>query len=76
MTTTDHKKVLNQIANKPGKVKKYLKNSTPRERKFGRSTKKCARCGRMGGHIDKYELGLCRQCFRENALALGFKQYR
>ena len=76
MTTSDHTKVLNQIGGKPGKVKKYQKNSVPRERKFGEVTKKCVRCGRTGGHIAKYQLGLCRQCFRENALALGFKQYR
>lgn len=76
MTTSDHSKVLKQIGNKPGKFKKYLKNSTPKERKFGRSTKKCVRCGRMGGHISKYGLGLCRQCFRDKANELGFKQYR
>lgn len=76
MTTSDHKKVLKQIGGKPGKFKKYQKNSTPRERKFGQSTKKCVRCGRTGGHIAKYGLNLCRQCFREHANSLGFKQYR
>ncbi len=76
MTTSDHTKVLKQIGDKPGKYAKYLKNSVPRERKFGETTKKCARCGRTGGHIQKYRLGICRQCFRENANELGFKQYR
>ena len=76
MTTSDHTKVLKQIGKKPGKFKKYLKSSTPKERKFGQNTKKCVRCGRTGGHIAKYGLNLCRQCFRENANELGFKQYR
>ena len=75
MTTSNHEKVLNQIRNKPGKLKKYKKNSVPRERHFGESTRKCVRCGRTGGHIRKYGLDLCRQCFREHAIELGFKQY-
>lgn len=76
MTTSDHTKVLKQIRHKPGKYKKYLKNSVPKERKFGESTKKCVRCGRTGAHIGRYGLHLCRQCFRDHALELGFKQYR
>jgi len=76
MTTSDHTKVLKQIGGKPGKLKKYQKHSTPKERKFGQSTKKCVRCGRTGGHIAKYGLHLCRQCFREHANELGFKQYQ
>lgn len=76
MTTSSHEKVLNQIGHKEGKYKKYLKNSVPRARKFGESTKKCVRCGRTGAHIGKYGLHVCRQCFRENAIELGFKQYR
>lgn len=75
MTTSDHKKVLQQIGQKPGKHKKYLKYSVPRDRKFGESTKKCTLCGRTGGHISKYGLSICRQCFRDNALNLGFKKY-
>lgn len=75
MTTSDHTKVLTQIGEKPGKYKKYLKHNTPRERKFGQSTKKCALCGRTGAHIGKYGLSICRQCFRDNALELGFKKF-
>ncbi len=75
MTTSDHTKVLQQIAKKPGKYKKYLKYSVPRDRAFGESTKKCMLCGRTGGHISKYGLSICRQCFRDNALNLGFKKY-
>lgn len=76
MTASSHEKVLKQIGHKEGKKKKYLKHSTPRPRKFGESTKKCVICGRTGGHISKYQLKVCRQCFREHSQRLGFKQYR
>ncbi|MFW5865598.1 MAG: 30S ribosomal protein S14 [Nanoarchaeota archaeon] len=75
MTTSNHKKVLVQISKKPGKYKKYLKHNVPRDRSFGESTKDCRVCGRTGGHIGKYGLSMCRQCFRDNALKLKFKKY-
>ncbi|MAE13723.1 30S ribosomal protein S14 [Candidatus Woesearchaeota archaeon] len=75
MTTADHSKVLVQIKHKKGKFVKWKKNNTPRKRAFGESTKKCVRCGRTGGHISKYLIHLCRQCFRESATKLGFKKY-
>lgn len=75
MTTADHTKVLVQIKNKIGKFQKYKKHNVPKERKSGQTTKKCKRCGRTGGHIAKYGLNLCRQCFRQTALSLGFKKY-
>ncbi|MFW5977510.1 MAG: 30S ribosomal protein S14 [Candidatus Nanoarchaeia archaeon] len=75
MTTSDHKKVLVQLKDKPGKLKKWSKHNTPRQRAFGESTKKCELCGRTGGHISKYGLRICRQCFRDNALELGFKKF-
>ena len=75
MATSDHTKVLAQIGGKPGKYKKYLKYNVPRERSFGETTKKCKLCGRTGGHISKYGLHICRQCFRDNALKLKFKKY-
>ncbi|MFH1054386.1 MAG: 30S ribosomal protein S14 [Candidatus Woesearchaeota archaeon] len=52
-----------------------MKFNTPKERSCGKSKKNCRRCGRKGGHIDKYGLKLCRQCFREIATKIGFKQY-
>ena len=76
MTTSDHTKVLKQIGHKPGKYAKYLKHNTPKARKTGDITRKCLRCGRTGAHIRRYGLHLCRQCFRENATKLGFKQYK
>lgn len=75
MTTTHHSKVLTQIKDKPGKYAKYKKHNVPKERQSGKTKRPCVRCGRFGGHIRSFSLGLCRQCFRENATELGFKQY-
>jgi len=75
MTSSDHRKVLSQIRNKPAKHARWQKHNTPKKRAFGANTKRCKRCGRTGGHIAKYGLNLCRQCFREKALDLGFKKY-
>jgi small subunit ribosomal protein S14 len=75
MTTSDHTKVLKQIQHKKASHQKYLKNNVPKERKYGANLKKCKRCGRTGGHISKYGLNLCRQCFREIATKLKFKKY-
>jgi small subunit ribosomal protein S14 len=75
MTYSDHKKVFKQLKSKPVKLQKYLKHNSPKPRKYGISTKKCRRCGRPGGYISKYKLGLCRNCFREIAISLGFKKY-
>ncbi|MFB6088090.1 MAG: 30S ribosomal protein S14 [Haloarculaceae archaeon] len=35
----------------------------------------CQRCGREQGLIGKYDIWLCRQCFREIARKMGFKKY-
>ena len=48
---------------------------TPRKKKeFGRGSKWCKRCGDYAAVIQKYELYLCRRCFREVANALGFQK--
>lgn len=75
MTYSDYRKAFKQLNAKPIKLKKFMKHNAPKERKFGMSVKKCRRCGRIGGHIGKYGLDLCRQCFREMATKLGFKKY-
>jgi small subunit ribosomal protein S14 len=75
MTTSHYSKVLKQIRSKGIKAKKFQKHNTPKERTYGRVTKKCKRCGRYGGHISKYGVHLCRQCFREVATNIGFKKY-
>ncbi len=35
----------------------------------------CKRCGRKRGLIRRYAMRMCRQCFRESALQMGFKKY-
>ncbi|MDO8517206.1 MAG: 30S ribosomal protein S14 [Nanoarchaeota archaeon] len=56
-------------------LKKFTKHNKPKVRKFGISSKKCENCGRFGAHVGQYGLNLCRQCFRELAVELGFKKY-
>ena len=52
----------------------HLWNSHPKE--YGAGTRKCRVC--MNGHaiIRKYNLMICRQCFRERAEQIGFHKYR
>ena len=75
MTTSDWKKVFTQLDAKPIKKQKFIKFNSPRKRSCGVALRKCKNCGRMRGHINKYSLHLCRQCFREMAVGLGFKKY-
>jgi len=46
-----------------------------KERKYGKGSRKCARCGTHVAVIQAYGLMLCRRCFREVAEELGFKKY-
>lgn len=75
MTTSNYKKAFTQLDHKPVKKAKYIKHNKPKERSCGVALRKCRRCGRNRGHVQKYGLGLCRQCFRETAKKLGFKKY-
>lgn len=75
MTYSSYKKVFKQLKVKPHKLKKYIKHNAPKKRSCGISQRKCRRCGRLRGHIRKYGLKLCRQCFREVAIGIGFKKY-
>ena len=75
MSYSDHKKEFKQLKVKPAKLKKYIKHNAPKKRTCGVSLKKCRRCGRIRGHISKYGLNLCRQCFREIAKDIGFKKF-
>ena len=36
----------------------------------------CQRCGRKQGLVGKYDIWLCRQCFREIAPGMGFNKYQ
>ena len=75
MTTSSYKKVFKQLKAKPVKLRKYIKFNAPKERSCGINNKPCRRCGRKGAHISSYGLELCRQCFRDVATKVGFKQY-
>ena len=75
MGASDWKKLLKQLKNKPEVMQKFLKHNKPKERKFGISVRKCERCGRFGAHISSFGLNLCRQCFRDIAVEIGFKKY-
>ena len=35
----------------------------------------CVLCDRKRGLVRRYGLNLCRQCFRDKAIELGFKKY-
>ena len=76
MTAKSYKKAFNQIKNKKVKLTKYLKHNMPKKRTTGKGKNLCKLCGRRGGHISRYGLHICRQCFRDNALNIGFKNYR
>jgi small subunit ribosomal protein S14 len=53
-----------------------VKQKPKKERKYGKGSRPCRRCGSYGANIRRYELNLCRQCFRELAKKLGFKKYQ
>ncbi len=75
MTTSDHAKVYKQLREKPEKLAKYKRHNAPKKRICGTGLRKCKRCGRNRGHIRKYHIGMCRQCFREIATSIGFKKF-
>ena len=75
MTTSNYKKAFKQLKNKPTKLAKYKKHNVPKKRTNGIFQKRCRNCGRTGGHISKYGIHLCRQCFRAYAKEIGFKKY-
>ncbi|EGU77667.1 ribosomal protein S14p/S29e-domain-containing protein [Fusarium oxysporum f. sp. albedinis] len=48
-------------------------NSRPRN--YGKGSRSCRVCKHKAGLIRKYDLNLCRQCFREKAKDIGFNKY-
>jgi ribosomal protein S14 len=75
MGASDWRNLLKQLSAKPQMLRRFYKYNKPKDRKFGVAAFRCKRCGRFGAHIHKYNLHLCRQCFREIAPQLGFKKY-
>jgi small subunit ribosomal protein S14 len=75
MPASDWKRVFKQLNTKPAVKEKFIKHNKPKDRKTGIAAKKCENCGRYGAHIKSYGLNLCRHCFRELAVEIGFKKY-
>ena len=75
MSYSNYTKEFKQLKVKPAKLEKYKKHNSPKKRECGISLKRCRICGRVRGHISKYGLDLCRQCFREIATKIGFKKF-
>lgn len=40
-----------------------------------RNKERCNICGSHKGVVKKYNLNICRRCFKHNAEKLGFKKY-
>ena len=56
-------------------VKDRSYESTGRKQhRFGRGSRWCKRCGDYTAVIQKYDLSICRLCFREVATSLGFRK--
>ncbi|RDA93459.1 hypothetical protein CP533_2676 [Ophiocordyceps camponoti-saundersi (nom. inval.)] len=47
-------------------------NSRPRN--YGKGSRSCRVCKHRAGLIRKYDLNLCRQCFREKSKDIGFNK--
>jgi len=47
----------------------------PKEKKYGKGSRRCRRCGTHVAVIQAHDIFLCRRCFRELAPKLGFKKY-
>jgi len=45
-------------------------------RKMGKDSRACRVCNTCTGLIRKYQLMICRRCFREQANLIGFHKYR
>ncbi|EDO07944.1 putative 40S ribosomal protein S29-B [Babesia bovis T2Bo] len=50
-----------------------LFNTHPKN--FGQGSRECRVCFNRHGLIRKYDLNMCRQCFRERANLIGFHKY-
>ncbi|MHA2270708.1 MAG: 30S ribosomal protein S14 [Candidatus Hodarchaeales archaeon] len=48
---------------------------TTEQPKAGKGSRNCRRCGTHRAVIRRYDLYICRRCFREVAEELGFRKY-
>ena len=52
-----------------------MKQRHGKPKAYGKGSRLCKRCGNYTALIQQYNLMLCRQCFREVAVKLGFTKY-
>ncbi|KZZ88056.1 40S ribosomal protein S29 [Moelleriella libera RCEF 2490] len=45
-----------------------------RPRQYGKGSRQCRVCSSKSGLIRKYNLDICRQCFRERSAEIGFQK--
>jgi small subunit ribosomal protein S14 len=50
------------------------KTPAGKQKKSARAPNECKMCGRKQGLVRRYNIMLCRQCFREWAPKIGFKK--
>ncbi|MFW9918384.1 MAG: 30S ribosomal protein S14 [Candidatus Thorarchaeota archaeon] len=50
------------------------KERVRRRKKMGKGSRTCIRCGTHQAIIRSYGLNMCRRCFRETAVKLGFRK--
>ncbi len=58
------------------KLKRFLRHNSKKERKFGSDLVRCNLCGTSRAVIHKYKLDICRRCFKEVALKIGFRKLK
>ena len=68
-------KLRKQLITKPAKLARFDKFNESKKRKFGKSVHPCLKCGKTRGVVRQHNLQYCRQCFREEAVKLGFNKY-
>ncbi|MFX1261211.1 MAG: 30S ribosomal protein S14 [Promethearchaeota archaeon] len=51
------------------------KERVKRRKRMGKGSRTCVRCGTHQAIIRSYGLNMCRRCFRETAVKLGFRKY-
>ena len=59
--------------NQENKSQENTKNYSKTDKRLKRS-RKCRFCGTNKGLVRKYNLYICRRCFKDNAEELGFKK--
>ena len=54
---------------------KALIYAHPKKPYGSRGARRCKVCASQTGLIRKYKIDICRQCFRERAIDIGFVKY-